>query len=103
MTSEPLLTINGTLTIRERIAVPDGAIASIKLVDSTGEVLAATAVRADGVPATFTLHADPAFLTAEGNLLLWAALRTDVGLWGTTDLVPVADDALELVLDKIEQ
>lgn len=102
MTSEPLLTIDGTLTIRERVAVPEGAIASIKLVDSTGEVLAATAVPADGVPVPFTLHADPAFLTDDGELLLWAALRTEVGLWGTTDLVPVADDVVELVLQKIE-
>ncbi len=102
MTSEPLLTIEGTLTIRERIAVPEGSIASIKLVDSAGEVLAATAVRADGVPVSFTLHADPAFLTADGELLLWAALRTEVGLWGTADLVPVADDTLELVLQKID-
>ena len=103
MTSEPLLTIDGTLTIRETIAMPDGAIASVKLVDPTGEVLAAIAVRADDVPVPFTLHADPAFATSEeGNLLLWAALRTDAGLWGTTDLIPVTDDTLDLVLHKIE-
>lgn len=101
MTSEPLMTIEGTLTIRERIAVPEGALASIKLVDASGEVLAATAVAADGVPVSFTLHADPAFLT-EASLLLWAALRTEVGLWGTTDLVPVTDDVVELVLQRIE-
>lgn len=101
MTSATLLTIEGTVTIRERIAVPEGSVASIKLVDSTGEVLAATAVAADGVPVAFTLHADPAFLT-ESSLLLWAALRTDAGLWGTADLVPVTDDTAELVLQRIE-
>lgn len=103
MTSDPLMTIEGTLTIRERIALPDGAVASIKLVDSAGEVLAATAVRTDAVPVSFTLHADPAFLTADGSLMLWAALRSDVGLWGTTDLIPVTDDTLDLVLHKIDQ
>lgn len=101
MTSE-LMTINGTVTIRERIAIPDGAVASIKLVDAAGEVLAATAVAADDVPVSFTLSADTAFATAEGALLLWAALRTEVGLWGTTDLVPVDGGAIELVLDSIE-
>ncbi|MGA8850764.1 MAG: YbaY family lipoprotein [Aeromicrobium sp.] len=102
MTSEPLLIIEGTLTVREGDAVSDGAIASIKLVDAAGEVLSATAVRAHELPVSFTLHADPAFLTADGELLLWAALRTEVGLWGTADLVPVADDTPELVLPKID-
>jgi len=73
-----LLTIDGTVTIRERIAVPDGSVASIKLVDSSGEVL------------------------ADGYLLLWAAFRTDIGLWGTPDLVPATGDTVELVLQKIE-
>lgn len=101
MTSE-LMTINGTVTIREHTDLPDGAVASIKLVDSDGEVLAATAVAAEGVPVPFTLCADTAFLTAEGSLLLWAAMRTEVGLWGTTDLVPVTGDSMELVLDMID-
>lgn len=101
MTSE-LLTINGTVTIRERIAVPDGAIATIKLVDSTGEVLAATAVMTNSVPAAFTLNADIEFVPLDGHLLLWAAFRSEVGLWGTTDLVPVSGDSTELVLSKIE-
>ena len=99
--SATLLTIDGTLSIRERILVPEGSVASVKLVDSTGEVLAATAVAVDGVPAPFSLVADPAFLSPEGSLLLWAALRTDVGLWGTPDLIPVNDDTADLVLTKI--
>jgi uncharacterized lipoprotein YbaY len=97
-----LLTTDGTLTIRERIAIPGGSVASIKLVDSSGEVLAATAVVADAVPVAFTLHTDTEFLPADGHVLLWAAFRTDIGLWGTPDLVPVTGDAVELVLQKIE-
>lgn len=103
MTSTPLLTIDGTVSIRERVAIPAGAVASIKLVDSAGEVLAATAVVADAVPVAFTLQADPAFLTEEGaQLLVWAALRTDVGLWGTADLVPVTGDTAHVMVQKIE-
>ncbi|MGJ9422353.1 YbaY family lipoprotein [Aeromicrobium sp. CF3.5] len=103
MTSTPLLTIDGTVSIRERVAIPAGAIASIKLVDSTGEVLAATAVQVDGVPAPFHLAADPAFQTVEGSLLLWAALRTEDHLWGTPDLVPVLSDTADLMLQQIEE
>ena len=96
-----LLTIDGTVSIRERILVPEDSVATVKLVDSTGEVLAATAVAADGVPVAFSLVADPGLLPAEGTLLLWAALRTDVGLWGTADLVPVSDSTADLILAKI--
>lgn len=102
MTSD-LLTIDGTVSIRERVAIPAGAIASIKLVDSAGEVLAATAVQVDGIPAPFHLAADPAFRTAEGSLLLWAALRTEDHLWGTPDLVPVLSDTADLLLETIEE
>lgn len=101
MTSE-LLTIDGTVSIRERVAIPAGAIASIKLVDSAGEVLAATAVQIDGVPASFRLAADTGLLTTQGSLMLWAALRTEDHLWGTPDLVPVLGDTADLILQQIE-
>lgn len=97
-----LLTTAGTLTIRERIEVPPGAVATVKLVDAGGEVVAATAVLADTVPVGFSLVADPAFVPEPEKLFVWAALRTDVGVWGTTDLVAVEGDATEVVLTKIE-
>jgi uncharacterized lipoprotein YbaY len=100
--STALLTIDGTVSIAEAVPVPAGAIASIKLVDSTGEVLAAHAVVADEIPVAFRLQADPAFLTAEGTLLLWAALRADDTLWGTPELVPVLGEQADLVLRQIE-
>lgn len=102
MASEHVLTISGTVTIRERIAVPPGAVATVKLVDTEGEVLAATATDAPGVPAEFVLHADPDLVTEPGNLLIWAMLRTEVGVWGTTDLVPVDGDSTTVLLTKIE-
>lgn len=102
MTSEPLLIITGTVATRDDATARRGAVASVKLVDSDGEVLAATAVPAERLPVSFTLQADPAFQTATGSLLLWAALRADADLWGTADLVPVTGDVVDLVLDKIE-
>ena len=39
MASEHVLTVTGTVFFRERIAVPPGAVATVKLVDTEGEVL----------------------------------------------------------------
>jgi putative lipoprotein len=87
MASE-LLTVTGTVFFRERVSLPPGAIATIKLVDGEGEVLAGTAIESVAVPTEFTL--------------IWAALRSEAGVWGTTDLVPVTDDATAVLLTKIE-
>lgn len=97
-----LLTVSGTVAFRERIALSPGAIATVKLVDTSGEVLAATAVEAPGVPTDFTLTADPTFVPDPDALLIWAVLRSEVGVWGTTDLVPVAADSTAVMLTKIE-
>src|ERR1700712_5237074 len=99
----PLLTVTGTVLFRERIAVPPGAIATVKLVDTEGEVLAASAIDAPGIPTEFTLSVDPGFIANPATLLIWAMLRTDVGVWGTTDLVPVADGSTEVMLTKIDE
>ena len=99
----PLLTVSGTVFFRERIAVPPGAIATVKLVDTEGEVLAASAIDAPGIPTEFTLSVDPGFIANPATLLIWAMLRTDVGVWGTTDLVPVADGSTEVMLTKIDE
>ena len=103
MASEHVLTVTGTVSIRERIAVPPGAVATVKLVDTEGEVLAASATDAPGVPAEFALHVDPSLVTDPHTLLIWAMLRTEVGVWGTTDLVPVDGDSTEVLLTKIDQ
>jgi len=98
--SEHLLTLSGTVTIRERIAIPPGAVATVKVVDAQGEVLAATAVEATGVPVSWTVTIDPATVADESRLQVWAALRTDVGWWGTLDLAPVAR-GLDIVLTRV--
>ena len=101
MASE-LLTVTGTVFFRERVSLPPGAIATIKLVDGEGEVLAGTAIESVAVPTEFTLVADPAFAPDPDSLFIWAALRSEAGVWGTTELVPVADDANAVLLTKIE-
>ena len=102
MSSEHILTVAGTVFFRERIAVPPGAVATVKLVDAEGEVLAASAFDAPGIPTEFALAVDPGFVPDPDKLFLWAALRTDVGVWGTTDLVPVEGDATAVMLTKID-
>jgi putative lipoprotein len=99
-----LLTVTGTVFYRERVALPPGAVATIKLVDGDGEVLAGTAIVTDAVPTEFALVADPTFAPDPASLFLWAALRSETGVWGTTELVPVdvADDATAVLLTKIE-
>ncbi|MEV7397915.1 YbaY family lipoprotein [Aeromicrobium sp. NPDC092404] len=103
MASAHVLTVTGSVTFRERVAVPPGAVATIKLVDTEGEVLAATATEAPGVPAEFALHVDPSLVNDPSALLIWAMLRTDAGVWGTTELVPVEGDATAVLLTKIEE
>jgi putative lipoprotein len=101
MASE-LLTVTGTVYFREQVSLPPGAVATIKLVDGEGEVLAGTAIESVAVPAEFTLVADPAFAPDPASLYIWAALRSEAGVWGTTELVRVADDANAVLLTKIE-
>jgi putative lipoprotein len=102
MTS-PILTVSGTVSFRERIALPPGALATIKLVDTEGEVLAASAIEVLGVPTEFDLAVDPGFVADPATLLIWAMLRSDVGVWGTTELVPVEGESTAVLLTKIDE
>lgn len=81
-----MLTVSGSLSVREKIAFPPGGVATVKVVDADGEVLAATALPADGVPVKFSLDIDEQLVTSE--LFVWAFLRNEVGGWGTLELVP---------------
>jgi putative lipoprotein len=100
MASE-LLTVTGTVYLQESISLPPGAIATIKLVDADGEVLAGTAIDSVAVPTEFTLSADPALSPNAGPLFIWAALRSEGGLWGTTELFPLGDDVPAVLLTPI--
>lgn len=63
-----LATIEGTATYRERLALPEGAVLEVELLDisradSSAERLASLRVKPEGqVPIAFTLHYDPALI-----------------------------------------
>lgn len=90
----PLLTVSGALSVREKIAIPPGGIATVKVVDADGEVLAATALEVEQVPLGFEVAIDPEVVA--GDLFVWALLRTDVGAWGTLELVPADLETIDL-------
>ena len=102
MSTSNVLAIAGTVLFREKLAMPPGGVVTVKLVDTTGEVLAGTSMDAENGPTAFTLQADPADVADPKKLLLWARLRSDAGVWGTTELVPVADDSTEVMVTRIE-
>lgn len=99
MTS-PVLAVAGSVLVPEDAG--PGGVVTVKLVDTAGEVLAGTSVGVEGGPTAFSLQADPADVADPARLLLWARLRTEAGVWGTTELVPVADGATELTVTRIE-
>lgn len=89
-----LITVSGSLHVRERIAIPEGGVATVKVVDADGEVLAATALEVDSVPVPFSVTIDEQMVTSE--LFVWALLRNDLGGWGTFDLVPADLGTIDL-------
>ncbi len=93
-----VLTVTGTASIRERIALPGGVL-TVKLVSDDGEVLAAVAEPAEDGPIEFALTVDAALAPTAKKLRLWAMLRTEVGVWGTPELVTVRD---ELMLTRVD-
>lgn len=94
----PVLTVSGSLSVREQIELGGDAVATVKVVDQDGEVLAATAVQVDEMPAEFSVSIDPDLV--DGDLFVWAFLRTAAGGWGTLELVPA--DLPKIELTRIE-
>jgi uncharacterized lipoprotein YbaY len=102
MSASNVFAVSGTVLFREKLAMPPGGVVTVKLVDTAGEVLAATSVDSANGPTEFTLQADPADLPDPRTLLLWARLRSDAGVWGTTELVPVTHGGTEVVVTRID-
>ena len=67
MSTTHVLAVTGTVLFREKLAMPPGGVTTVKLVDSTGEVLAATSLDAENGPTEFTLHADPSDVADPGG------------------------------------
>ncbi len=63
-----LLTVTGTLVLRERIDLPAGAVATVKVVDADGEVHAATAIEVGSGPIDWSVAIDPQQAVAVGGL-----------------------------------
>jgi putative lipoprotein len=102
MSTSHVLAVAGTVLFREKLAMPPGGVVTVKLVDTSGEVLAGASVDAENGPTEFTLHADPDDVRDPRKLLLWARLRSDAGVWGTTELVPVAGDTTDVTVTRID-
>ncbi|MEH3034607.1 MAG: YbaY family lipoprotein [Aeromicrobium erythreum] len=95
-----LLTVTGTVGIREKAEVPADAVLSIKLVSNDGEVLAGTALAAQPETTPFELVVDAVLAPKPEQLRLWAMLRTDDGVWGTPELVTVRDEVWLTRVDR---
>lgn len=102
MSSIYLHEITGSVTFRERIDLPRGSVASVKLVNRKAEVLAATAFEVFQVPHDFTLYVDRADAPDPSKLSVWAVIRSEAGVWGTPDFVSAAELPVTIHLRKID-
>lgn len=102
MSSIYLHEITGSVTFRERIELPRGSVASVKLVNRKAEVLAATAFEVFQVPHEFTMYVDRADAPDPSKLSVWAVIRSEVGVWGTPDFVSAAELPVTIHLRKID-
>lgn len=95
MTDSSVCTVAGTVAHLERIALPPGAVITVRLIDLAQQdgpptVLAATAVPVTHqVPVGFSLSVDAAMIGAYADLALSAYLRSAVGDW-QSEAEPVA-------------
>jgi putative lipoprotein len=86
-------TLTGTVTYRERVALPPDAIAEITLIDATiqdvaAKVVAKTTVKSEGkqVPLSFALHYDPSRIDKKHLYTARAVIRSGDELLWTTDI-----------------
>lgn len=95
MTETPAIcAVTGSIAFLEKIALPPGAVVSVRLVDvATSDapaVLAAAAIPVEAqVPVPYALTVDSDLLDPSGSLSVWARLRSEVGTWQTDTDNPV--------------
>lgn len=104
-------TISGTVTYRERVALPPGAVVTVRVLDvsradAPATVLAAGAFAVEGqVPVPYALTVDAADVGEQAMVTVWARLRSAVGTWQTDThnavLTRGAGDSAELVVRRI--
>ena len=89
----------GTVTYRQRVALPPDAVAHVRLEDAAGGLVAEETVRANGrqVPLPFALRYDPARVREGVVYTIRAEIRDGQGqtLWTTATPRPVFEDGPE--------
>lgn len=104
------MTLSGTITYRERIALPP-AIAEIRLIDASladapSTTIASTTIKTDRqVPIPYRLHFDPKSIRAGHRYMLQATISVDGSMWFTTTTAyPVLEggrNQTNLVLERV--
>lgn len=113
MTDVPrLTTVSGSVLFLERIALPPGAVLTVRLLDvgradAPAMVLAAASYEVSGqIPVPYALTFDALDLAPQASLTIWARLRTAVGTWQTdtrhwVDLKSGAD--VEVIVRRVNE
>ncbi|RLV57164.1 hypothetical protein D9V41_00440 [Aeromicrobium phragmitis] len=96
-----LVEITGTLEIDAETTFDPAAVATVKLADSDGEVLAAAAFEVAEIPASFALTVDASAVPRPDRLFLWALVRVGKDGWGTLELARVSGDHTTLTLSRV--
>ncbi|MCQ9155952.1 META domain-containing protein [Acidomonas methanolica] len=104
------MTLSGTITYRDRIALPP-AIAEIRLIDASladapSTTIASTTIKTDRqVPIPYRLHFDPKSIQTGHRYMLQATISVDGAMWFTTTTAyPVLEggrNQTDLVLERV--
>lgn len=90
-----LRVVSGTVSLRERIALPPGAVVTVRVAevsraDAAAVVLAQNAFEVTGqAPIPFELAVDAAGVDERADIAVWAPLRAAVGTWVSDTHTPV--------------
>lgn len=93
--ASPVVVVTGSVTYRERIALPPGAVLTVSVedvsrADAPATTLARTAVTVDGqVPVPFSVAIDAADIDPRARVAVRARLRSSVGTWVSDTHHPV--------------
>ena len=97
-TADQTLTVQGSVMIRQRIALPPDAVLTVTLSDATladapSKVISQWVTRTEGkqAPFTFSLPFNPADIQDNSRILLSAAVMLNGKLWFVTDDIKQVD------------
>lgn len=107
-----LRTVTGTVAFLERIALPPGAVVTVRIADGsppgdTPVILGQVAFEMSGqVPTPFAVAIDAADVSVDSQLTVWARLRSAVGTWQSIDETPIPTDddggSVDLIVRRTE-